>query len=57
MEDLEDDSTLRQNVNIYFDPKKKPRNPDPDLPCISVEEMLHELSLEEPESEVAMAMD
>jgi nonsense-mediated mRNA decay protein 3 len=56
MEDLEEDSALRKHVNIYFDPKKPQQVGDPDMPRIGIEEMLHDLSLGDPDPEGAMAM-
>lgn len=54
LDDLEEDPTLRKNVNIYKDntPKNEECRPDeeplePDVPQISVEEMLEELTLED----------
>ena len=48
MDDLEEDQTLRQNVNIYFNPRHKPpksEQVDPDVPRIGIEEMLQEMTL------------
>ncbi|XP_023210923.1 60S ribosomal export protein NMD3-like, partial [Centruroides sculpturatus] len=49
LEDLEEDPLYRQNVNIYVDPRKKtasmPIELDEDLPQISLQEMLDDLSL------------
>lgn len=48
MDDLEEDQALRQNVNIYFNPRHKPpqsEQADPEAPQIGIEEMLQEMSL------------
>ncbi|EDV23283.1 uncharacterized protein TRIADDRAFT_27425, partial [Trichoplax adhaerens] len=54
LEDLEEDPTYRQNVNIYKDPKfkgNKDSRPDPDeqLPSIGLEEMLEDLCIDDEE--------
>lgn len=54
MEDLEEDSVLRQNVNIYKDVSKinnammvdSEELPDNNLPVITLEEMLDDLNIE-----------
>ena len=53
MDDLEEDHALRQNVNIYFNPRHKPPSEQEDTegPRIGIEEMLEEMSLH-PEPEV-----
>ncbi|XP_067937287.1 60S ribosomal export protein NMD3-like [Watersipora subatra] len=47
MEDLEEDETLRHNVNIYKDHRKVAVEADADTPQISLEEMLDDLTLTE----------
>ena len=52
MDDLEEDQALRQNVNIYFNPRHKPPSEQEDTegPQIELEEMLEEMSMHpEPE--------
>ena len=49
MDDLEEDQTLRQNVNIYFNPRHRPpqsERMDPDTPRIGLDEMLQEMTLQ-----------
>lgn len=50
--DLEEDKTYRQNVNIYVDRDYKgaPEDDDDETPKITLQEMLEDLHLEEPDS-------
>ena len=47
MDDLEEDQALRQNVNIYFNPRYRTpsEQEDTDAPQIGIEEMLEEMTL------------
>ena len=56
LDDLEEDPALRQNVNIFRDRSKEQQIPvdvddveDPNIPHITLEEMLDDLNLEDEE--------
>lgn len=53
MDDLEEDPAYRQNVNIFRDHSKiipvDSNDTDTELPCITLEEMLDDLHIEDVE--------
>lgn len=51
MNDLEEDPTYRQNINIYKDTKQQNTIPleDPSIPHITLEEMLDDLHIDDSE--------
>ncbi|CDW56515.1 60S ribosomal export protein NMD3 [Trichuris trichiura] len=52
LEDLEEDPTLRQDVNIYRDPSVQQPQPLPDaseMPCIPLHEILTDMSIQDEE--------
>ena len=60
MDDLEEDQALRQNVNIYFNPSRRPPSPELealDAPQIGIEEMLEEMTLHHHQGEGEEGMD
>lgn len=54
LETLEEDESFRKDVNIYFDPSVNQVSSDdvpPDVPQISLEEMLHDMTIQDNQSD------